>query len=159
MPGENENELREFGARLRESLKPVGDTEEMLAERIESCAWRLKRIKRVEAGLFAHGFFEKASATQGTANRTSNQLNGCTCTSPKRTDNELKYKKATAEHHEIITAQQTTTGAEATDFLQDAQTNNAFSKLSGYEAGLERSFTRRSTNSKNYNAFGATKKT
>jgi hypothetical protein len=59
MPGENENELREFGARLRESLKPVGDTEELLAERIESCAWRLKRIKRVEAGLFAHGFFEK----------------------------------------------------------------------------------------------------
>lgn len=114
MPGESEAELREFGTRLRESLKPVGDMEELLADRIESCAWRLKRIERVEAGLFAHGFFEKQ------AQQREQEVE-----SPTRLTDTL--------------TQQTVTGVEATGFLQDAQTNNAFSKPSRYEAGLERS--------------------
>jgi len=114
MPGESEDELREFGARLRENLKPVGDMEELLVERIESCAWRLKRVERVEAGLFAYGFLEKQAQLkeQDVANPT--------------------------DLAEPLT-QRLVTGVEATGFLQDAQTNNAFAKLSRYEAGLERS--------------------
>jgi hypothetical protein len=114
MPGESEDALRELGARLRENLKPVGDMEELLVDRIESCAWRLKRIERVEAGLFAYGFLEKKAQLKD-----------------QEIENPAGVTDTTVEHP--------STSVEATGFLQDAQTNNAFAKLSRYEAGLERS--------------------
>ncbi|MFZ4807594.1 MAG: hypothetical protein ACOYLQ_10080 [Hyphomicrobiaceae bacterium] len=46
--GESEAELVAFGKRLRADLAPVGEVELMLADRIVSLAWRLRRLIAIE---------------------------------------------------------------------------------------------------------------
>jgi hypothetical protein len=53
LPGEDEEALRELGERLRDELQPVGELENLLVDRIVASLWRLRRLGRVEAGIFA----------------------------------------------------------------------------------------------------------
>lgn len=53
-PGERLVELEAFTDRLVESLAPVGEREALLVERVVSCAWRLRRVPRLESAYFAH---------------------------------------------------------------------------------------------------------
>ena len=53
LPGEDEEALRELGERLRAEMQPVGELENLLVDRIVSAYWRLRRLCRVEAGIFA----------------------------------------------------------------------------------------------------------
>jgi len=50
--GENEADLIAFGKSLRTQLGPVGEIELLLADRIVSSAWRLRRIVATEAALY-----------------------------------------------------------------------------------------------------------
>jgi len=50
--GETEADLVGFGKRLRAQLAPVGELELLLADRIVSTAWRLRRAIAVETILF-----------------------------------------------------------------------------------------------------------
>ena len=50
--GESEADLVDFGKKLRGQLSPVGELEFLLADRIVSSAWRLRRITATEAALF-----------------------------------------------------------------------------------------------------------
>ena len=50
--GENEADLVQFGKRLRAQLRPAGELEILLVERIISTAWRLRRLIAVETLLF-----------------------------------------------------------------------------------------------------------
>jgi hypothetical protein len=50
--GESEADLVHFGKRLRAALAPVGELELMLADRIVSTSWRLRRLVVVESALF-----------------------------------------------------------------------------------------------------------
>jgi hypothetical protein len=50
--GESEADLVAFGKRLRAQLAPVGELELLLADRVVSTAWRLRRALAVEAALF-----------------------------------------------------------------------------------------------------------
>jgi hypothetical protein len=50
--GESEVELVDFGKRLRAKLAPVGELELLLADRVVSTAWRLRRLVAVETKLF-----------------------------------------------------------------------------------------------------------
>ena len=50
--GESEADLVDFGKRLRAQLAPVGELELLLADRIVSTAWRLRRAVAIEAALF-----------------------------------------------------------------------------------------------------------
>jgi hypothetical protein len=52
--GESEAELAAFGKRLRADLAPVGEVEFMLADRIVSLSWRLRRLIALEAAVFEH---------------------------------------------------------------------------------------------------------
>ena len=49
--GENEAELVAFGKRMRAQLAPVGELELLLADRVVSSAWRLRRAVALEAVL------------------------------------------------------------------------------------------------------------
>lgn len=51
--GESEAELVAFGRRLRGSLAPVGEIELILADRIVSVAWRLRRLIEIEGKVLA----------------------------------------------------------------------------------------------------------
>src|SRR5215216_6959061 len=53
LPGEDEEALRELGQSLRAELRPVGELESLLVDRIIASYWRLRRLGRVEAGIFA----------------------------------------------------------------------------------------------------------
>src|SRR2546428_6170459 len=52
LPGEDENTLRELRERLQTELQPMGEVERLLVERIAAACWRLRRLGRVEAGIF-----------------------------------------------------------------------------------------------------------
>jgi hypothetical protein len=54
VPGEDEDVLREeLSERLWNELQPVGEMEGLLVEQIIAAYWRLRRLRRVEAGIFA----------------------------------------------------------------------------------------------------------
>jgi hypothetical protein len=59
LPGEDEEALRELGERLRDELQPVGELENLLVDRIIASYWRLSRLGRVEAGIFAWERYEE----------------------------------------------------------------------------------------------------
>src|ERR687893_2062167 len=59
LPGEDEEALRELAERLRAELQPVGELEILLVGRITSLLWRLRRLERVEAGIFAWELYEE----------------------------------------------------------------------------------------------------
>src|SRR5829696_669729 len=72
LPGEDEEALMELGERLRHELQPVGELENLLVERIVASYWRLRRLGRVEAGIFAwelYGEFARR-ADRGANNHT-----------------------------------------------------------------------------------------
>jgi hypothetical protein len=54
---EDEAALRKLGDRLRTELQPVGELENMFVDRIISAHWRLRRLGRVEAGIFTYKYY------------------------------------------------------------------------------------------------------
>jgi hypothetical protein len=52
LPGEDEQALRELDEYLRAELQPVGELENLLIDRVVAAYWRLRRLGRVEAGIF-----------------------------------------------------------------------------------------------------------
>src|SRR5215207_4777699 len=53
LPGEDEAALTELGQNLKAELQPVGELESLLVDRIIASYWRLRRLGRVETGIFA----------------------------------------------------------------------------------------------------------
>ena len=51
--GEDRAALRDLSERLQKELEPVGELEDMLVDRIVAAYWRLRRVGRVEADIFA----------------------------------------------------------------------------------------------------------
>jgi hypothetical protein len=64
LPGEDEAVLQELSKRLREELRPVGEVEGLLVERVIAATWRFRRLMRVEAGIFAWERFEEMAERQ-----------------------------------------------------------------------------------------------
>lgn len=72
LPGEDEAIFKELGKRLWLELEPKGDLESLLVDKIIATHWRLRRLGRLEAGLFAPGpspahYIGIGSAAYGTA--------------------------------------------------------------------------------------------
>jgi hypothetical protein len=65
--GEDEADLVSFGRRLRANLAPMGELELMLADKLVSTAWRLRRLVGIEGALYdrkespAHAFTDYAA--------------------------------------------------------------------------------------------------
>src|SRR5215210_3266421 len=57
LPGEDQEALRELSEHLRAELQPVGYLENLLVERIIAAYWRLRRLGRVEAGIFTYKYY------------------------------------------------------------------------------------------------------
>ena len=54
---EDEAALTKLGDRLRTELQPVGELENMFVDRIISAHWRLRRLGRVEDGIFTYKYY------------------------------------------------------------------------------------------------------
>ena len=65
LPNEDEEEFAEFTVRLAHELQPVGELEDLLVGMIAACAWRLRRLQRVEKGLFIEYVHEEARVGAG----------------------------------------------------------------------------------------------
>jgi hypothetical protein len=61
--GEDRDELRKLGERLIAELRPEGELEELQVEQIVAARWRLRRLRRVEAGIFDVELTRAASGT------------------------------------------------------------------------------------------------
>src|SRR5918999_1896743 len=53
LPGEDGEALKELDENLRAELQPVGEMENLLVDGIVAAYWRLRRLRRVEVGIFS----------------------------------------------------------------------------------------------------------
>ncbi len=141
LPGEDEAALRELGERLSGELQPVGELESLLVERIIAITWRLRRLGRVEAGIFAWELYEELSERAQQEARTYETNAIIDMPDPFDTiTNEQKHQEALSKAQEMKKAQQDAeTATLGRTFIRDADNANAFSKLSRYETAIERS--------------------
>ncbi len=140
LPGEDEDALRELGDILREELQPAGELENMLVDRIVAAHWRLRRLGRVEAGIFAWQLYgELLERARGEAQTyKSNLLLEISNRDDIITD-EQRHQEALSKAEEMKAMQDAETATLGRTFIRDADKTNAFSKLSRYETTIERS--------------------
>jgi hypothetical protein len=131
VPGEDEAALKELSERLRDELRPVGELEGLLVERIIAAAWRVRRLGRVEAGIFAWERFEELAERAEREARDYEQ---------SFEDDFIKYANIEISDGEkqMRSEQEAETATLGRTFARDANGANAFSKLSRYETTIER---------------------
>jgi hypothetical protein len=138
LPGENEVALRELGEHLKAELQPVGELENLLVDRIIAAYWRLRRLGRVEIGIFAwehnEELAERAEREARIYERTDDSFFGPEVVI---TDKE-KHAQALEKARQMRSEQEAETITLGRTFARDADKANAFSKLSRYETGIER---------------------
>jgi hypothetical protein len=146
LPGEDADDLRELGDRLRAELRPVGELENLLVDRIVATIWRLRRLGRVEAGIFAWELYEELA---GRAEQEASKYEDDPYWDDleeisdddleEMSDNEKKHEEALERARRMRrSAQQDETATLGRTFARDADGANAFSKLSRYETAIER---------------------
>src|SRR5215213_11591877 len=151
LPGEDEEALRELDQNLKVELQPVGELESLLVDRIIASYWRLRRLGRVEAGIFAWDLYgdlarraheEASSHTKPAIIRLVYEDDS---RPPERIVPPEKDQETRSEAQEIEAKQEIEAMRDAETptlgltFIRDANEANAFSKLSRYEAMIERS--------------------
>ena len=143
LPGEDEAALKELSERLQDELQPAGVLEDILVEEIITAVWRLRRLRRVEAGIFAWELYgelaERAKQEARSHEKTGiDQLLENTGL-PSVILDEQKHQEALSEAKEMEAKRNAETTTLGRTFIRDADKTNAFSKLSRYETAIERS--------------------
>ncbi len=144
LPGEDEEALTELGERLREELQPFGELENLLVDQIISAYWRLRRLGRVETGIFAWEHSEElAERAEREAHEYKSDRNKRLAEAPTITiTDEKKHEEALERVRRMRTEQEDETATLGRTFARDADRANAFSKLSRYETAIERTLYR-----------------
>jgi hypothetical protein len=139
LPGEDGAALVELGGRLREELRPAGELEGLLVERVIAAAWRLRRLGRVEAGIFVWERLEELAerAEREARGYESSFLLDLVDDDAVISDEE-KHEEALATARRMRSEQEEETALLGRTFARDADKANAFSKLSRYETTIER---------------------
>jgi hypothetical protein len=144
LPGEDEQALKELGERLRDELQPAGELEDLLVDRIIASYWRLRRLGRVEIGMFAWERSEEmAKRTEREArgyewDRDAEYLKDLNIT----ITDEKGHEEALSRARRMRSEQEDETATLGRTFARDADQANAFSKLSRYETAIERTLYR-----------------
>src|SRR5215212_7639637 len=144
LPGEDEEALRDLGQNLRDELQPVGELENLLVDRIIASYWRLRRLGRVETGIFA---WERSEELAERAEREAQGYESDRTKSLIRATNititdEKGHEEALSRVRRIRSEQEDDTATLGRTFARDANRANAFSKLSRYETAIERTLYR-----------------
>jgi hypothetical protein len=114
-------------------------------DRIISAYWRLRRLGRVEAGIFVWEHYEELAERAQEEARTYERdtLEDFVETEfgpSTRITDEHKHQEALSRAQEMKAKQEEAeTATLGRTFIRDAETTNAFSKLSRYETTIERS--------------------
>jgi hypothetical protein len=145
LPGEDAEALRELGDILTTELQPDGALENLLVARITSAVWRLRRLGRVEAGIFARELYAelvkraRKEARLYTMHRSGHDEFEVNMPPASAIMDEEKYQEAISEGKRMAAMRDGETATLGQTFMRDAETANAFSKLSRYETAIERS--------------------
>jgi hypothetical protein len=141
LPGEDSEALQKLSESLRAELQPSGELENLLVERIIASVWRLRRLGRVEVGIFSWEHHEEL------AERAERKARGyeleqslaelMRLSNAEITDIEA-HEKALSRAREIRSEQEAEDVTLGRTFARDADKANAFSKLSRYESAIER---------------------
>src|SRR5215213_9264355 len=148
LPGEDEEALRELGERLRDELQPTGELENLLVDRIISAYWRLRRLGRVETGMFAWERSEELAEraereAQGyVLERETDDITALMKAASITITDEKKHEEALQRARRMRGEQEDETATLGRTFVRDADRANAFSKLSRYETAIERTLYR-----------------
>jgi hypothetical protein len=168
LPQEEPDELEELYQPLRAQLQPEGALEELMFERIVACAWRLRRLGRVEAGLFVRtqSLLEAQRAgrvindrepqmiqeypgkvvitkTTITENDRERMRREEAATPPEvKAARELEKETARAVRKQAMQRLEEGDGLLGEVFAKDAGNRDAFTKLSRYETAMERGLSR-----------------
>jgi len=138
LPGEDAGALRELDKNLRAELDPVGELENLLVDRIIAAYWRLRRLGRVETGIFDWQHHEElAERAEREAREYEEEDEGFFGPGIVVTDHE-KHEEAMSRARGIRSAQEDETATLGRTFARDADGANAFSKLSRYETAIDR---------------------
>ena len=139
LPGEDEEALKELDENLRAELQPLGELENLLVDGIIAAHWRLRRLRRVEAGIFAWELYgELAERAQQEAHTYEWSVLDA-LGSPEQITDEQKHQKALSRAQEMKAKQDAESATLGRTFIRDADQANAFSKLSRYETAIWRS--------------------
>ena len=143
LPGEDQNALKELDERLRAELQPVGELENLFLEQILAAVWRLRRLRRVETGIFAWELYgelaERARQEARAHEKTGLDQLRENASLPSVILDQRKHEQALSEAEEMEAARDSETATLGRTFIRDADDANAFSKLSRYETTIERS--------------------
>ena len=144
LPGEDEEALRELGEHLRDELQPVGELENLLVDRIISAYWRLRRLGRVETGIFAWERSEELAerAEREARGYESDDLNAMIKAASITITEKKGHEEALSRVRQMRSEQEDETATLGRTFARDADRANAFSKLSKYETAIERTLYR-----------------
>jgi hypothetical protein len=143
LPNENAEALAELAQRLREDLQPVGELEDLLVDRVVALFWRLRRLVRVEGGIFTSNLYEELAERAERKARSYEQNTSLEAMMMSvRITDEKKRAEALAQAKEMRDLQAEESSIVALAFARDVSGADAFSKLSRYETAIERSFYR-----------------
>ena len=141
----NEDPVEFAGAieSLFDEFQPQGSLEEQLVERVAACMWRLRRLYRIEAGIFTH------ESLTIELNRAEHEVRDVEVAgrdflpdplSEVHITDEEQHGRAKTQMEKTAHLLQKETLALGVAFKHDAENAGAISKLSRYEAGIERSY-------------------
>ncbi len=140
--GENPADFARVLENLIDEFQPQGPLEEQLVERVAACMWRLQRLYRVEAGIFTYEALtielDRAQKEARSYEEYEDDFSFESLTEMRITDEE-RHTRATARAEKTALLLREESLALGIAFKQDARNADAISKLSRYEAAIERS--------------------
>ncbi len=130
---------------LVDESQPQGPLEERLIERVAACMWRLRRLYRVEAGIFNTEILtielDRARNEAKSYEQSESDIILASLSKVQITD-ENRHNRATVRVEKTARLLQDESLAIGVAFKQDVENAGAISKLSRYEAAIERSLYR-----------------
>jgi hypothetical protein len=145
LPDEDLQALEGLAEALRAELNPHGPQEQLLVELMVRALWRLRRLGRVEAGIFTRKHYSIL------VERASHEARRYECRAvPALSDHDdqaaitdpQKHQQARAAAERLSDLRNGATATLGLTFIRGSSGVDAFSKLSRYEAAIERSYYR-----------------
>jgi len=136
LPHESREDYDELVAALRDELLPVGVLEELLVARVAARIFRLARMTRIETGVLVwelHG----DDSELGSAGHTTRSLYGLLLDLSAAND-----EVSNARAHDAEKARSSELARLGRAFIRDSSGADALTKLSRYEATLDRALFR-----------------
>ena len=120
-------------------MAPVGELENMLVDRIVAARWRMRRLERVEDGIFASELCgEMADRARKEVGTYTSDMDVMRERDIAKTD-EHEHQEALSRAKEMEAMQDAETATLGRTFIRSADEANGFSKLSRYDTTVERS--------------------